>query len=56
MKEAYGEDNVKEIGIEGSKEDVLVRVRTALDPFYIRVDDESLVRVPGDVQEGEDPI
>lgn len=28
----------------------------ALDPFYIKVDDESIVRIPSDVQEGEDPL
>lgn len=28
----------------------------ALDPFYIRADDEALVRGPADVQEGEEPI
>lgn len=49
LREAVGEDNVKEVSIEGSKEEVWIRVRTLLDPFYIRVDDESLVRVPGDV-------
>ncbi|CAD8103243.1 unnamed protein product [Paramecium sonneborni] len=56
IKEAYQEENVKEIPIDGTKDEVWSRVRLALDPFQIRVDDEGLVRVPGDVQEGEEPI
>lgn len=56
MREAYGEENIKEVAIDGSIEDVLIRVRTQLDPFYLRVDDESLVRTPGDIQEGDDPL
>ena len=49
MKEAYQEENVKEIPIDGTRDEVWSRVRLALDPFYIRADDEGLVRVPGDV-------
>lgn len=30
-------------------EEVWSRVRLALDPFYIKADDESLVRGPADV-------
>jgi adenylate/nucleoside-diphosphate kinase len=56
LKEAYGEENVKEIGIDGSLDDVWVRVQTELDPFYVRADDEALVRGPADVQEGDDPL
>lgn len=48
-REAYGEENVKEIGIEGSIDEVFTRVRRDLDPFFIRVDDENLVRGVGDV-------
>jgi adenylate/nucleoside-diphosphate kinase len=47
---------VKEIAIDGSIEDVWVRVQTEIDPFYIRTDDENLVRGPGDIQEGDDPL
>jgi len=45
----YSEENAKEIAIEGTVEDVLVRVQTELDPFYSRTDDENLVRVPSDI-------
>lgn len=56
LREAIGEENVKEVSIEGSINDVWTRVRTILDPFYIRVDDESLVRTVGDLQDGDDPL
>lgn len=56
LKEAYGEDNIKEVGIEGSVNDVWIRIQTQLDPTYIRVDDEALVRTQADVQEGDDPL
>lgn len=56
LREVLGEDNVKEVGIEGTKEEVFNRVRIQLDPFYIKADSEDLVRGPGDVQEGDDPL
>lgn len=55
-REAYGDENVKEISIEGSLDEVFTRVRRDLDPFFIRVDDENLVRGVADLQEGDDPL
>lgn len=49
LREAYGEDNVKEVNIEGTVDEVFNRVLNTLDPFHIRVDEESLVRVPADI-------
>jgi len=54
LKEAIGEENVKEVSIEGSIKDVYNRIRTLIDPFFIRCDDEAMVRVTGDVNEEED--
>jgi adenylate/nucleoside-diphosphate kinase len=47
---------VKEIAIDGSVEEVYNRVRTALDPFFVRADDETLVRTTADEQEDDDPL
>lgn len=54
LKEAIGEDNVKEVAIDGSIKDVYNRIRTILDPFFIRCDDEGMVRVTADINEEED--
>jgi adenylate/nucleoside-diphosphate kinase len=43
VKEAYGEENVKEVTVLGTVQEVVMKVRTAIDPFYIRFDDETLV-------------
>jgi adenylate/nucleoside-diphosphate kinase len=56
LKEAYGDENVKDVGIDGPIDEVFNRLLGALDPFHIRVDDESLVRTPADIAEGDDPI
>ena len=56
LKEQYGEENVKEIQIEGSIEEVYNRIKVAIDPFFIRFDDETLARYSGDVAEGDDPL
>jgi hypothetical protein len=32
LKEAYGEDNVKEISIDGTVHEIFNRIRTSLDP------------------------
>jgi len=54
LKTEYTEENVKEISIEGSIQDVYNRIRTSLYPFFVRYDDDTLVRVSADVQEGEE--
>lgn len=43
VKEAYSEENVKEVTVVGTVQEVVMKVRTAIDPFYIRFDDENLV-------------
>ena len=30
------------------------KIRTAIDPFYVKVDDENNIRVSGDINEEED--
>lgn len=32
------------------------RIKVAIDPFFIRFDDETLARYSGDVAEGDDPL
>ena len=47
---------MKEASIEGTVEEVLHRVQTVLDPFYIRVDEESLIKTTAEIQEDDYPI
>jgi len=51
VKEAFGEELIKEVSIRGSKEDVLKRVLNIIDPFYIKCDEESNIRVSADLPE-----
>ena len=44
LKETYGEENVKEVHIGGEIEEVYNRIRTNIDPFFIKADDEAVVR------------
>jgi len=54
LKEQYGEENVKEISINGSIHEVFNRIRTQLDPFFIKFDDDNMVRAAADVNEEEE--
>ena len=58
LKESLGEDKVKEIDISGSISDVYNNIRSNIDPFFLRADDESLVKVAGDINEedGDFPL
>ena len=56
LREQFGDENIKEVAIGGSELEVFNRIRTQLDPFYIRFDDEGLVRVPADLGEEDEPI
>jgi adenylate/nucleoside-diphosphate kinase len=37
LKEAYGDENVKEFPIAGTVEQITKQIRLFIDPFYIRV-------------------
>eukprot|EP00825_Cyclidium_porcatum_P011085 TRINITY_DN1566_c0_g1_i6.p1 TRINITY_DN1566_c0_g1~~TRINITY_DN1566_c0_g1_i6.p1 ORF type:complete len:1401 (+),score=376.97 TRINITY_DN1566_c0_g1_i6:144-4346(+) len=54
LKEQYGEENVKEIDIKGSIPEVYAKIKTQLDPFYKRFDEESTIKVTADINEEED--
>ena len=58
LKELLTEDKVKEIDITAPITEVYNNIRTAIDPFFIRYDDESLVKVAGDINEedGDFPL
>ena len=56
LQEQLTEDVVKTVSIVGSINEVYNRMRTVIDPFYVRVDEESNVRVPADVQETDEPV
>jgi hypothetical protein len=49
LKEILTEEVVKEISIRGDLQEVFLRIRTIIDPFYIRVDEDSTVRLSADV-------
>ena len=51
LKEKYGEENVKEISISGSIHEVFLRIRTQIDPFFIKYDEDALVRTSADINE-----
>jgi len=51
-----GEGKIKEIDISGSIDDVYNRIKTSIDPFYIRADDEAYFRKSDDIPEDEDWI
>ncbi|KAL4506760.1 hypothetical protein ABPG72_001181 [Tetrahymena utriculariae] len=57
LKEQFGEENVKEISIEGSELEVYNRIKVQLDPFFLKCDEEeNIARTSNDVQEGDDPV
>lgn len=56
MKEALGEDVFKEIPIDRTPEEIVNRVRQLIDPFYLKVDDDSINRVLADMAEDGDPV
>ena len=51
-KEHLGEEITREIGATGSIDDVAIRIRAEIDPFFLRVDNPEDVRVSADL--GED--
>lgn len=58
LKELIGEEKIKEIPISGTVEEVYNNIRTAIDPFFIKADDDGFVKVAGDVDEegGDFPL
>lgn len=51
-----GEDIVKEINCIGTVDDVLIRIRKEIDPFYPKVDVAEDVRVSADLGEEDKPL
>ena len=51
VKEHMGEELVREISIRGSEQEVFKRVQNAIDPFCVKPDEESNVRVTADLPE-----
>jgi adenylate/nucleoside-diphosphate kinase len=56
VKEALGEEVCKEILIDKTPEEIVNKIRQIIDPFYLKVDEDSLNRVCADKQEEGDPI
>jgi hypothetical protein len=49
-----GEESVKRIDCSGSEEDVWIKIRTDLDPFFCKPDNADDVQVSADIEEDED--
>lgn len=56
LQEQLTEEIVKTVSIVGPIKEVFNRIRTIIDPFYVRVDDETSVRVPADLVDGDEPL
>ncbi len=56
VKQALGEQICKEILIDKTPEQIVNKIRQIIDPFYLKVDEDSLNRVCADKQEQGDPI
>lgn len=56
LQEQLTEEIVKTVSIVGPIPEVFNRIRTIVDPFYVRVDEDGTVRVPGDLVEGDEPL
>jgi adenylate/nucleoside-diphosphate kinase len=52
VKEALGDELVKDISCNGSVRDVLIRIRNEIDPFYLKIDNVDDIRTSADL--GED--
>ena len=50
-REHLNEELVKEISCNGKSEDVFIRIRNEIDPFYIKVDSPDDVRTSADLGE-----
>ena len=50
-KEHLGEEQVREISCNGKVEDVFIRIRNEIDPFFVKVDVADDVRVSADLGE-----
>lgn len=51
VKEQLGDELVKEIGCNGTEEDVFIRIRNEIDPFYLKIDNLDDVRTSADLGE-----
>ena len=49
-----GEEKVVKIDCNGSIEDVLIKIRTSIDPFFLKPDNAEDVRVSADLEEDDD--
>jgi len=56
LQEQLTEEIVKTVSIIGPISEVFNRIRTLIDPFYIRIDEENLIKMPSDIQENDEPI
>ena len=56
VKEQLGDDIVKEISCNGEVDDVFIRIRTEIDPFYLKVDNLDDVRTSADLGEEDKKI
>ena len=56
VKEAFGEDIVREVSINFAPEEFRKQVLWAVDPFYINVDPDNDVVAAGDVGEDDEPV
>lgn len=50
-KEVFTEEIIAEINATGTEDEVLIRIRQIIDPFYLRVDNPDDVRVSADLDE-----
>lgn len=53
-EEKPGEEKVIKIDCNGSVEDVFIKIRTAIDPFFLKPDNQDDVRVTADLEEDDD--
>lgn len=51
VKEALTEEVFKEVLIGDTVDNIIIKVRNIIDPFYLKPDEENLNRVSADVQE-----
>ena len=51
IKEQLGEENVKEISCNGKEDDVFIRIRNDIDPFYLKADEVGDIRTSADLSE-----
>lgn len=49
-----GEEKVIKIDCNGKPEEVFIKIRTAIDPFFLKPDSSEDVRISADLEEDED--